>query len=132
MSGVAELSGWRGEASPLVPMAAERGRSEALAAHTVYEMGTADGLTDLQRTLLDYITNAAEPTWIMVKEIPEARCDRRAIDAALEDLETRGLVDRTREPSGNPESGVLDLEEWWALTDHGWQVMGLPKPPGYR
>jgi DNA-binding MarR family transcriptional regulator len=59
-------------------------------------------LTPLQRELLDYITNMAEPTWIMLKEIPATNGDRGLVESQLRDLEERGLVTHTREVSGGP------------------------------
>lgn len=77
------------------------------------------GLSGLEVELLDFLANAAEPTWIFLKEMPELRDDRAALERALSDLERRGLVSRTRERSGNPAAEAYDLDDWWALTPSG-------------
>jgi hypothetical protein len=96
-------------------------------------------LTELQRTLVQGILDAAEPTWILLKD-PDTGGDTSAAEAALRDLERRGLVGSTWEPSGDPEFGVVEtwrgvrlpMCHWWALTDEGWEVLGLIKSPGYH
>jgi hypothetical protein len=86
-------------------------------------------LTELQQTLLDNLLDAAEPTWIVLKD-PATGGDRE-VEAAFCDLELRGLVRRTREPSGNPEGAFLDPEDWWTLTDQAWEILRLIKRPWY-
>ncbi len=75
--------------------------------------------TDLEQELLEFMAHEAEPTWIFCKEMPELGGDRGRAEQILVDLEARGLVTRTREPSGNPEGKSLDLDDWWALTALG-------------
>jgi hypothetical protein len=89
-------------------------------------------LTEQERELLDFLLNAAEPTWIMLKEMPELRDDRTALETMLGDLEERGMVRRTREPSMNPDAQEMDLDDWWALTPVGWRALGRTMPSNYR
>jgi hypothetical protein len=96
-------------------------------------------LTELHRTLVESIVDAAEPTWILLKD-PNIAADGETVEAALRDLEERGLVRSTWEPSGDAEFGALEtwrgerlrMCKWWALTDAGWELFGLIKSPGYR
>lgn len=82
-------------------------------------------LTTLQRVLLDYVQDDAEPTWIMLKELPETGGDRGVTEAALRDLESRGLVSRTREPSGDPSAPSWDTpDDWWSITPRGVAAAG--------
>jgi hypothetical protein len=80
-------------------------------------------LSELDIELLDFLGNAAEPTWIFLEEMPELRGDRAALEQALRALERRGLVSRTRERSGNPAAGANDLDDWWELTPSGSQAL---------
>jgi hypothetical protein len=48
-------------------------------------VGRQPELTPLQRELLEYITDDAEPTWIMPEEIPESGGYRIAIARSLRD-----------------------------------------------
>jgi hypothetical protein len=86
-------------------------------------------LSELQRTLLGTFLNAAEPTWMILSD-PDVPDDRDEVEAALRDLERRGIVDSKVEESG--ETGrEYAPDNWWALTDEGWDVLGLIKSPGY-
>lgn len=87
--------------------------------------------SELQLALLDYVTNAAEPTWLMLKEIPETSGDRSVAERALRELEEHGLLRSTREQSGDPLHPA-EFDNWWALTDAGWSLLGLVKPARYR
>jgi hypothetical protein len=75
--------------------------------------------TDLEQRVLEFMANAAEPTWIFLSEMPELGGDRGTLERILVDLEARGMVSRTREPSGNPDANPTDLDDWWALTSLG-------------
>lgn len=97
-------------------------------------------LSDLERALIATFLNAAEPTWIILEDL-DMPDDRERVEATLRDLERRGLVDNTWEPAGGPDDfGVLEswggrperMCHWWALTDEGWDLLGLIKSPGYR
>jgi hypothetical protein len=97
-------------------------------------------LSDLERTLISTLLDAAEPTW-MILRARGAPDDPERVEAALRDLGRRGLVYSSWEPAGGPEDfGVLETWDgrcermchWWALTDEGWDVLGLIKSPGYR
>jgi hypothetical protein len=86
-------------------------------------------LSELQRILLGRVLNRAEPTWIML-DAPDVPDDRGEVEAALRDLEQRGIVYSKVEQSG--ETGRERApENWWALTDEGWDLLGLIKSPGY-
>ena len=87
-------------------------------------------LSELERKLIGTFPDAAEPTWIILRD-PDVPNDRPRVEAALRGLERRGLVYTTKEESG--ESGrETELVEWWALTDTGWDLLGLIKSPRYR
>ena len=91
----------------------------------------ATSLTALQRALLDYVMDDAEPTWIIVKQSEAACGDRRTVEAGLEDLEARGLLRRRREIAGNPEGSRTDYDDWWSLTEPGWELLGETPPRNY-
>jgi hypothetical protein len=93
------------------------------------DVSTRCELTGLQRDALHSLLDDGEPTWIVVKHSEIG--DRGTAEAVLSGLERRGLVWHVREDSYNPDSEV-DLEDWWALTDHGWAILGLIKPPWYN
>lgn len=93
------------------------------------EGGIAIRLTGAEYEVLEFMANDAEPTWIFLKEMPELGGDREALEAILRDLERRKLVDRTREPSVNPEAGPGGLDDWWALTPMGRQALRQADPP---
>jgi hypothetical protein len=88
------------------------------------------GLSEFQRLVLGTLGNAAEPTWIIVHD-PDVLGDRDSGEAALRDLEQRNIVHSTWEESGEPghESAMA---QWWAITDEGWDLLGLIKSPRYR
>jgi hypothetical protein len=88
-------------------------------------------LTALQRALLRFVMDAAEPTWIIVKELEEARGDRATVEAGLRDLEAGGLLRRQRELSGDPD-GSTAYDDWWSLTEVGWELLGKTPPRNYR
>lgn len=87
-------------------------------------------LTELQQTLLENLLDDEEPTWLVLKD-PGAGGDRKAAEAALGELERHGLVKRARRASGNPDSDPMELEDWWAITGPGWEMLGLIKRPWY-
>jgi hypothetical protein len=77
----------------------------------------------------------------MILKDPDVPGDRVRVEAALGDLERRGLVYRTSEPAGGPEDfAVLQtwrghperMCDWWAVTDEGWDLLGLIKSPRYH
>ena len=80
-------------------------------------------LSELERTLIGRLLDAAEPTWMVLRD-PEVSGDRDRALATLRDLERRGLIHNTKEESG--ETGRESAaEDWWALTDEGWDLLGL-------
>jgi hypothetical protein len=87
-------------------------------------------LTQLQKTLLENILNAAEPTWIILQD-KTIKDDRQAVENALRDLEARNLVFSSWELAAQGH-GHPDMDHWWAVTDTGWELLGLIKPPGYH
>jgi hypothetical protein len=89
-------------------------------------------VTELEREVVDLMTNAAEPTWILLQEVAELGGDRGALEEVLTSLETRGMIERKREPSANPDAPAMELDDWWGLTPLGWQSLGRPVPPNYR
>jgi hypothetical protein len=90
------------------------------------------GLGPLHWAVLGYVMDAAEPTWLMLKEMPEAAGDRESLEQALSDLRASGLLSRSRELSGNPGAEVGDEDDWWALTSLGWHLLGATPPSNYR
>jgi hypothetical protein len=87
-------------------------------------------LTELQKTLLENILDAAEPTWIILQD-ETIKDDRQVVENALRDLEARNFVSSSWELSAQGE-GHPDMDHWWALTDAGWDLLGLIKSPGYH
>jgi len=92
-------------------------------------VGRRHGLSARQCDALEALLNAAEPTWIVMRELDSE--DRSGIEALLGDLEDRGLVWHVNEESYDPH-GEVDRDDWWALTDRGWEVVGLIKRPTYN
>ncbi len=86
----------------------------------------------LESLLLEFIMDAREPAWIMVKEIPEMGGSRDRVEALLWGLEARGLVDHTREAAVEPGgSDPIEPTEWWGLTEAGWGLLGEEPSPSY-
>ncbi len=89
-------------------------------------------LTELQRLLLECITDDAEPTWILLKENSAFGGDREAVTRAFQSLRARGLVEHERMVSGDPSATDLSKEDdWWRLTRAGWQLLGETPPSTY-
>lgn len=88
------------------------------------------GLSEFQRLVLGALYNAAEPTWIIVQD-RDVLGDRDSIEAALRDLEQRNLVYSTWEELGEPGQESA-MGHWWAITDEGWDLLGLIKSPRYH
>jgi hypothetical protein len=88
------------------------------------------GLTPLQRDVLSCLMDAAEPTWIVTREL-ELPDDRAGVVAVLRELEEQGLVYSTVEDGGEP-GRERESERWWAITDEGWDLLGFIKSPRYR
>jgi hypothetical protein len=87
-------------------------------------------LTKLQRAVLGCMFNAGEPTWIIVAD-PDVQGDRVGVEAVLEELEQKGLVYSVFEWGGEP-GRESEPDRWWAITDEGWDLLGLVKSPAYR
>jgi hypothetical protein len=86
-------------------------------------------LTELQRNVLLALLDDHEPTWIVAQD-RHVSGDRDGVVVALRDLEARNLVRSRRAESG--EAGRESaLEDWWALTDNAWDLLGLIKSPRY-
>jgi hypothetical protein len=85
-------------------------------------------LSALQQRALIALLDDHEPTWIVAAEVDLA--DRETVEVAVRDLEARQLVRSIQAESG--ETGrESELEDWWALTDEGWDLLGLIKSPRY-
>jgi hypothetical protein len=82
------------------------------------------------RAILGTLLDAAEPTWIIAAD-PYVSADRATVEAALNELRDQGLVHSVTEEGGEPGNESA-LDRWWAITDGGWDVLGLIKSPGYR
>jgi len=87
-------------------------------------------LTDLQRAVLGSLLNRAEPTWIIPAD-PSVSADRASVEGVLRDLQAQGLVSSVLEEGGEPGK-ERESDRWWAVTDVGWDVLGIIKPPRYR
>jgi len=86
-------------------------------------------LAPIERAALHCLLDAAEPTWIVAGEL-EMSDDRAGVISVLRRLEARGVVRSTVEESG--ELGrESDPDRWWAVTDEGWDLLGLIKSPTY-
>jgi hypothetical protein len=87
-------------------------------------------LTRLQRDALGCLLDAAEPTWLLAREL-ELSDDRARVISVLRELEARGLLHSTLEESGEP-GRECESTRWWAITGEGWDLLGLVKSPTYR
>jgi len=88
-------------------------------------------LTQLQQVLVQTILDAAEPTWKLLAD-PDVPDDQELVEAAMRDLEARGLVASTWEPSGDSSNPRQEMCWWWVLTDEAWDLLGLIKSPRYH
>jgi hypothetical protein len=86
-------------------------------------------LNELQRNVLLALLNDHEPTWIVAQD-PDVPGDRDGVEVALRDLEARNLV-RTRRAESGEAGRESAMEDWWALTPDGWDLLGLIKSPRY-
>ncbi len=87
-------------------------------------------LGELHRLVLRALGDAAEPMWTIVQD-PDVGGDRKRVEAALRDLERHHLVYSTWEELGEPGDESA-MGHWWAITDEGWELLGLIKSPRYR
>ena len=95
-------------------------------------MADMSQLDALELELLQYVTSDKEPTWIMLKEVPETGGDRARTEPALRRLEAQGLLTCTQEESGNPDLEYLSaVDDWWALTAAGREAVGETPPRNY-
>jgi hypothetical protein len=86
-------------------------------------------LSDLERAVLHCLLDDHEPTWIVAAD-PEVSADRVRVKAVLDGLEEKKLVTSVLAASG--ESGrESEPDRWWAVTDEGWDLLGMIKPPSY-
>lgn len=89
-------------------------------------------LSELDQTLLESLLGGAEPTGIVLKHSASGR-DRQVVQTAYLELVRRGLVTRTPEGNSPPENQRLpDHDDWWLITDQGWETLGLIKRPWYH
>jgi len=87
-------------------------------------------LAPIERAALYCLLDAAEPTWIVAREL-EMSDDRAGVISVLRGLEAQGVVYSTVEASGE-QGRESEPDRWWALTDEGWDLLGLIKSPTYR
>lgn len=87
-------------------------------------------MAPIERAALGCLLDAAEPTWMVVREL-EMPDDRAGVISVLRGLEARGAVYSTVETSGE-EGRASEPDRWWALTDEGWDLLGLIKSPTYK
>jgi hypothetical protein len=86
-------------------------------------------LSDGEKAALFMLADAGEPTWIVAKELKPAE-DRANVESVLDGLREQGLVSSSLEQSGEP-GGESELDQWWAITDDGWEMLGLVRSPRY-
>jgi hypothetical protein len=93
------------------------------------EWGTPplEALTPDQRSALQALRFADEPTWVVARRFEQ---DRARAAAALRELRARGLVESRHAPGFEPQHEDRD-EDWWWISDRGWDRLGLIKRPGY-
>jgi hypothetical protein len=89
-----------------------------------------DGLTDLQRELLELCTMDAETTTTLHEEMLELPHDRDAVESALRELVDHGLMVTYRgvyggvhRPRGGATENRVYEEDWWAVTAAGRQAV---------
>jgi hypothetical protein len=87
-------------------------------------------LRDTEKAVLLMLADAGEPTWIVAKEMKPAE-DRANVEAMLNGLREQGLVSSSLEQSGEPGTEP-ELDQWWTITDDGWEMLGMIKSPRYR
>ena len=61
---------------------------------------------------------------------PEIAADRNGVEAILKHLKEQGLVDSLRVAGGEPGK-ESEHDDWWSVTDEGWDLLGLIKSPRY-
>ena len=86
-------------------------------------------LSELERGVLFALADRGIPTVDVVADPDVPTTDRGQVEAALERLRTRKLVFSTVEYIGHP---VNKPGRWWAITDEGWDLLGMVKSPRYR
>jgi hypothetical protein len=88
-------------------------------------------LSALHQVILTALLNAGEPTWILLED-PDIPDDCEVLRSALQDLEQRGLVGHVRELAARPDSSLDQTDDWWYITDQGWDVLGVRKRAFYH
>jgi hypothetical protein len=86
-------------------------------------------LTDGEKAVLFMLADAGEPTWIVAKELKPPE-DRANVEAVLDGLREQGLVSSSLEQSGEP-GRESELDQWWAITNDGWEMLGMVRSPRY-
>jgi hypothetical protein len=86
-------------------------------------------LSDLERGVLFALAQTGIPTYKVVGDPDVPSTDRTELVAALEALRRRNLVYSTIEYVGHP---LNRQGRWWAITDEGWDLLGMIKSPRYR
>jgi hypothetical protein len=87
-------------------------------------------LTDLQRRVLRSLMDDVEPTWIVAAD-PDVAAGRAEVEAVLSELEAQNLVASRLEEGGEP-GRESELDRWWAVTDEGWDLLGMIRSPRYH
>jgi hypothetical protein len=88
------------------------------------------GLAGLQRSVLGALLDDHEPLWIIMTD-PDVAASSAAVEGALAELERQGLVDSRMAASGEPRHEA-DTVSWWAITEKGWDLLGVIASPRYR
>jgi len=86
-------------------------------------------LSELERGVLFALAEWGIPTADVVADSDVPTTDRGRVEVTLESLRSRKLVFSTVEYIGHP---VNRPGRWWAITDEGWDLLGMVKSPRYR
>jgi hypothetical protein len=86
-------------------------------------------LTELEQGVLFALADGGVWTAAVVTNPDVPTTDRAHVEAALERVQSRKLVFSTVEYIGHP---VNKPGRWWAITDEGWDLLGIVKSPRYR
>ena len=87
--------------------------------------------SELELALLETIMDDGEATWMVLKHLEDV-AKFEVVETTFANLEQRGLVFHSRERSCNPQTGGTDYVSWWAISDHGWEVLRVIKRPWYN
>jgi hypothetical protein len=85
-------------------------------------------LSEGERSVLFSLADADEPTWIVADALGASRAE---VEVILRRLQESNLVYSVLEWSGEPGKAEQS-DHWWAITDEGWDMLGMIKSPRYQ